>query len=76
MPLAPPPPTHPPKHTLIFLVLLMYTGLQVGVGLSLVGRQRRGTCPSRFVKASASVHRHIMQQLEKMKLIEQDSDNG
>lgn len=42
----------------------------------LVGRKRRGTRPSRYVLASASVHRHVLQQLETMKLIEQDDENG
>ena len=42
----------------------------------LLGRKRRGTRPGKYVLASASVHRHVLQQLEKMKLIEQDDDNG
>lgn len=41
-----------------------------------IGRKRRGTRPSRYVLASASVHRHVLQQLETMKLIEQDDENG
>ncbi len=40
------------------------------------GRKRRGTVPSVHVTAAASVHRHILQQLEKMKLLEADSANG
>ena len=40
------------------------------------GRKRRGTAPCVYVKANGSVHRHILQQLEKMKLIEQDQENG
>lgn len=40
------------------------------------GRMRRGSAPSKYVRASSSVHRHIVQQLEKMKLLETDSDNG
>lgn len=42
----------------------------------LEGRKRRGTRPSKYVLASATVHRHVLQQLELMKLIEQDDDNG
>lgn len=41
-----------------------------------VGRKRRGTVPAVYVKAAASVHRHILQQLEKMQLIEPDQENG
>ena len=40
------------------------------------GRKRRGAAPSIYVKASASIHRNILQQLEKMQLIEADSENG
>nr|AAX48896.1 S19 [Suberites domuncula] len=40
------------------------------------GRKRRGTVPSTYVKASSSVHRHILQQLEKMKLLEGDGVSG
>ena len=55
--------------------------LRQGVGVGALqkvygGRKRRGTRPSKYVRASASLHRHILQQLEKMKLIEQDDDNG
>lgn len=42
----------------------------------LSGRKRRGTVPATYVKASASIHRNILQQLEKMQLIEADSENG
>lgn len=40
------------------------------------GRKRRGTAPARYVKASSAVHRNILQQLEKMTLIEPDLENG
>ena len=55
--------------------------LRQGVGIGGLrkvygGRMRRGTAPSRYVRASSSVHRHIVQQLEKMKLLESDSDSG
>lgn len=42
----------------------------------LLGRKRRGTVPAVYVKASASIHRNILQQLEKMQLIEIDQDRG
>ena len=48
----------------------------IHVYVSLLGRKRRGTRPGKYVLASASVHRHVLQQLEKMKLIEQDDENG
>jgi small subunit ribosomal protein S19e len=57
----------------------IYLRRGVGVGgLQKVygGRKRRGTRPGKYVLASASVHRHVLQQLEKMKLIEQDDENG
>ena len=41
-----------------------------------VGRKRRGTAPAVYVKASSSIHRHILQQLEKMLLIEADQESG
>ena len=55
--------------------------LRPGVGVGALqkvygGRKRRGTAPCVYVKANASVHRHILQQLEKFKLIEQDQENG
>ncbi len=53
------------------LVSLHYSPVRYRV-YPAVGRKRRGTAPARYVKASASVHRHVLQQLEKMKLIEQD----
>ena len=34
------------------------------------GRMRRGSAPPRYVRGSASIHRHILQQLEKMKLLQ------
>lgn len=43
---------------------------------SLSGRKRRGTVPAVYVKASASIHRNILQQLENMQLIAPDNDNG
>ena len=42
----------------------------------IAGRKRRGTAPAVYVRASASIHRHILQQLEKMKLLVPDADNG
>ena len=46
------------------------------VCLFLLGRKRRGTVPAKYVKASASIHRNILQQLEKMQLIAADNENG
>ena len=42
----------------------------------LKGRKRRGSRPSIYVKASSSVCRHVVQTLEKLKIIEEDPDNG
>ncbi len=55
--------------------------LRQGVGVGALkkvygGRKRRGTAPSHYVTAAASVHRNILQQLEKIKLLESDSANG
>lgn len=55
--------------------------LRQGVGVGALrkvygGRKRRGTAPARYVKASSAIHRSILQQLEKMQLIEPDSENG
>jgi len=55
--------------------------LRPGVGVGALqkvygGRKRRGTAPCVYVKAHASIHRHVLQQLERMKLIEQDQENG
>ncbi|XP_065901400.1 small ribosomal subunit protein eS19-like [Dysidea avara] len=40
------------------------------------GRKRRGAAPAIYVKASSSVARHVLQQLEVVKILEQDDDNG
>ena len=41
-----------------------------------VGRKRRGAAPAIYVKASSSIARHALQQLELVKVLEQDEDNG
>ena len=40
------------------------------------GRKRRGAAPAIYVKASSSIARHVLQQLEAVKVLEQDDDNG
>ncbi len=55
-----------------------------GVALAIVirnallqlGRKRRGTAPAKYIKAASGLHRNILQQLEKMNLIEPDAENG
>ena len=42
----------------------------------LAGRKRRGSQPSKFVRASSSVCRHVLQTLEKLNIVEEDTDNG
>ena len=69
-----------PVHVFIASVV-RHIYLRQGVGVGALkkvygGRKRRGTVPATYVKAAASVHRHILQQLEKLKLLEADSANG
>jgi len=40
------------------------------------GAHPRGTCPRRFTKSSGSVARHVLQQLEKIGIIEQSPKGG
>ena len=40
------------------------------------GRKRRGAAPVIYVKASSSIARHVLQQLEAVQMSEQDDDNG
>ncbi|XP_011621085.1 40S ribosomal protein S19 isoform X2 [Amborella trichopoda] len=40
------------------------------------GRKRNGSCPPHFCKSSGAVARHILQQLEKVKIIEFDPKGG
>ena len=40
------------------------------------GRKRRGAAPVIYVKASSSIACHVLQQLESVKVLEQDDDNG
>jgi small subunit ribosomal protein S19e len=57
----------------------IYLRRGVGVGaLTKVygGRKRRGSQPSKFVRASSSVCRHVLQTLEKLNIVEEDTDNG
>ena len=52
-------------------------GVGVGALTKVYGsRKRRGSRPSIYVKASSSVCRHVVQTLEKLKIIEEDPDNG
>ena len=44
--------------------------------LLVAGRKRRGAAPAIYVKASSSIARHALQQLESVKVLEQDEDNG
>ena len=44
--------------------------------LVITGRKRRGTVPATYMKASGAIHRNILQQLEKMQLIQADQENG
>ena len=39
-------------------------------------RKRRGAAGAVYVKASSSIARHVLQQLESVKVLEQDDDNG
>ena len=55
--------------------------LRQGVGIGGLrkiygGRKNNGTTPSHYVKAYGSVHRHIVQQLEKLKLVEKLENGG
>lgn len=55
--------------------------LRPGVGVGALkkvygGRKRRGTVPATYMKASGAIHRNILQQLEKMQLIQADQENG
>ena len=43
------------------------------------GRKRRGAALNNiqvYVKASSSIARHVLQQLDSVKVLEQDDDNG
>ena len=40
------------------------------------GKNRRGTCKSRFSKASGNVIRTVLKQLEAIKVVEKDSTGG
>ena len=57
-----------PEHIIVVSIYFVF--------VLLTGRMRRGTAPSKYFKAYSSIHRHILQQLEKMKLIEQDTEGG
>ena len=48
-----------------FILLLIVTGCK-----------RRGAAPAIYVKASSSTACHVLQQLELIKVLEQDEDNG
>lgn len=48
---------------------------QCNLDVCTLGRKNNGTTPSHYVKAYGSVHRHIVQQLEKLKLVEK-LENG
>ena len=52
------------------LLILFYSSLII------TGRKRRGAAPAIYVKASSSIARHVLQQLESVKVLEQDEDNG
>ncbi|THU51485.1 hypothetical protein C4D60_Mb06t31530 [Musa balbisiana] len=40
------------------------------------GRKRNGSCPPHFCKSSGAIARHILQQLERINIIEIDSKGG
>eukprot|EP00850_Spirogloea_muscicola_P008396 SM000044S16043 [mRNA] locus=s44:791545:792884:+ [translate_table: standard] len=40
------------------------------------GRKRRGSKPSHFAKSSGSIARHVLQQLERIKIVELDTKGG
>ncbi|XP_045207025.1 40S ribosomal protein S19 isoform X2 [Mercenaria mercenaria] len=40
------------------------------------GRQRRGTAPSHFCKATGSISRRLLQSLENLKIVEKDPNGG
>ena len=58
------------------VVLISVTWSNIRCGCIITGRKRRGAAPAKYVKASSSVTRHVLQQLEVVKILEQDEDNG
>jgi len=45
-------------------------------GCIITGRKRRSVAPAKYIKASPSIACHALQQLEIVKILEQDEDNG